>query len=263
MIVHDAHQFGLAQLYQLRGRVGRGHRRAYCYLLVPDLVDEEAERRLKVLEHHTELGAGYRIALRDLEIRGAGNLLGAEQSGHAHAVGFDLYLRWLDDAVRALKGEEGGVRHAPPDVTFDAPAHLPDSYVPDEDAKLELYRRLARATELGDIQRLREELRDRFGPLPDAADRLLTVSELQVLGARLGVQAVIVRGDEARVRFRREATPRMMRLTAALDDVQFAAEVRNAVPLALKLRRLGGLGVGPGLVLALAAAAGTDGEREG
>ena len=263
MIVHDAHQFGLAQLYQLRGRVGRGHRRAYCYLLVPDLVDEEAERRLKVLEHHTELGAGYRIALRDLEIRGAGNLLGAEQSGHAHAVGFDLYLRWLDDAVRALKGEEGGVRHAPPDVTFDAPAHLPDSYVPDEDAKLELYRRLARATELDEIQRLREELRDRFGPLPDAADRLLTVSELQVLGARLGVQAVIVRGDEARVRFRREATPRMMRLTAALDDVQFAAEVRNAVPLALKLRRLGGLGVGPGLVRALAAAAGTDGEREG
>jgi len=263
MIVHDAHQFGLAQLYQLRGRVGRGHRRAYCYLLVPDLVDEEAERRLKVLEHHTELGAGYRIALRDLEIRGAGNLLGAEQSGHAHAVGFDLYLRWLDDAVRALKGEAAGVRHAPPDVTFDAPAHLPDAYVPDEDAKLELYRRLARAMELDDIQRLREELRDRFGPLPDTADRLLTVTELQVLGARLGVQSVIVRGDEARLRFRREATPRMMRLTAALDDVQFAAEVRNAVPLALKLRRLGGLGVGPGLVRALAAAADTDGEGEG
>jgi transcription-repair coupling factor (superfamily II helicase) len=263
MIVHEAHQFGLAQLYQLRGRVGRGHRRAYCYLLVPDLVDDEAEHRLKVLEHHTELGAGYRIALRDLEIRGAGNLLGSEQSGHAHAVGFDLYLRWLDDAVRALKGESAGVVHPPPDVTFDAPAHLPDAYVPDEEAKLDLYRRLARAGELDEIERLREELRDRFGPLPDDAERLLVVTELQMLGARLGVQSVIVRGDEARVRFRREATPRLMRLTAALDDVQFAAEVRNAVPLALKLRRLGGLAVGPALVRALAAAAGTDGGREG
>jgi transcription-repair coupling factor (superfamily II helicase) len=95
MVVHDAHRFGLAQLYQLRGRVGRSHRRAYCYLLTPDLIDPDAEDRLKVLEHHTELGAGYRIALKDLEIRGAGNLLGSEQSGHAHAVGFDLYLRWL------------------------------------------------------------------------------------------------------------------------------------------------------------------------
>ncbi len=263
MIVHDAHQFGLAQLYQLRGRVGRGHRRASCYLIVPDAVDDDAERRLKVLEHHTELGAGYRIALRDLEIRGAGNLLGAEQSGHAHAVGFDLYLRWLDEAVAALKGDGAATRHPAPDVTFDAPAHLPDRYVPDEDAKLDIYRRLARAAEPDDIEQLRAELRDRFGPLPDDADRLLIVSELQLLGARLGVQAVIVRGDEARLRFRPDATPRLMRLTAALDDVQFAADVRNTTPLALKLRRLGGLGMGPGLVRALGAAAGNDDGREG
>ena len=91
MVVHDAHKAGLAQLYQVRGRVGRSHRRAYCYLIAPDLMDPVAEERLKVLEHHTDLGAGYRIALKDLEIRGAGNLLGAEQSGHAHAIGFDLY----------------------------------------------------------------------------------------------------------------------------------------------------------------------------
>ncbi len=108
MVVHDAHRFGLAQLYQLRGRVGRSHRRAYCYLLVPDTIDADAEERLKVLEHHTELGAGYRIALKDLELRGAGNLLGAEQSGHAHAVGFDLYLRWLEETVRALRGQGDG-----------------------------------------------------------------------------------------------------------------------------------------------------------
>ena len=104
MVVHDAHRFGLAQLYQLRGRVGRSHRRAYCYLLVPDTIDADAEERLEVLEHHTDLGAGYRIALKDLEIRGAGNLLGAEQSGHAHAVGFDLYMRWLEETVRSAPG---------------------------------------------------------------------------------------------------------------------------------------------------------------
>jgi transcription-repair coupling factor (superfamily II helicase) len=263
MIVHDAHQFGLAQLYQLRGRVGRGHRRAYCYLLTPDAIDEDAERRLKVLEHHTELGAGYQIALRDLEIRGAGNLLGADQSGHAHAVGFDLYLRWLEEAVRALRGEAGEERYPPPDVTVDAPAHLPDAYVPDEDAKLEVYRRLARAVEPDDITQLREELRDRFGPLPAEVERLLVVSELQLLGARLGVQALVVRGDEARIRFRPNVTPRMMRLNAALEDVQFAADVRTTVPLALKLRRLGGLDLEAGLVRAFQAVVGTDERTRG
>jgi transcription-repair coupling factor (superfamily II helicase) len=258
MIVHRAHELGLAQLYQLRGRVGRGHRRAYCYLLVPDLVDPDAERRLKVLEHHTELGAGYWIALRDLELRGAGNLLGAAQSGHAHAVGFDLYLRWLDDAVRAIQGETGAVDRPPPDVTFDAPAHIPDAYVVDDTAKLELYRRLARAAQLGEIAALREEMRDRFGPLPDDADRLLIVSELRILGTELGLQSILVRGDEARLKFRKEATPKLLRLTAALDEVQFAADVRHTVPLALKLRRLGGLAMAPGLVRALTAAVGTN-----
>ena len=258
MIVHDAHQFGLAQLYQLRGRVGRGHRRAHCYLLVPDAIDPDAERRLKVLEHHTELGAGYWIALRDLELRGAGNLLGAEQSGHAHAVGFDLYLRWLEDAVRALRGEGGRGEILPPDVTLDRPAHLPDGYVGDNDAKLDIYRRLARAQEPGEIASLREELRDRFGPLPEEAEGLLVAAELRILGATVGLQSILVRGDEARLKFRAEATPKLLRLTAALDEVQFAADVRQAVPLAIKLRRLGGLEVGPGLVRALTAAVGTE-----
>jgi len=151
MIVHQAQNFGLAQLYQLRGRVGRGHRRAYCYLIVPDALPPDAERRLKVLEHHTELGAGYRIALRDLELRGAGNLLGAAQSGHAHAVGFDLFMRWLNETVRALRGEAEHEEFPPAEVILDAPAYLPESYVPDDDAKLDFYRRLARAKALGEI----------------------------------------------------------------------------------------------------------------
>src|SRR5262249_30019045 len=188
MIVHDAHRLGLAQLYQLRRPVGRSHRRAYCYLVTPELMDPVAEERLKVLEHHTDLGAGYRIALKDLEIRGAGNLLGAEQSGHAHAVGFDLYLRWLEETVQALRasvrqGDAGtGLAPQPPEVVFDRPAHLPDRYIADDDTKLDLYRRLARAVASGEIDELRQEMRERFGPLPEEADRLLDLSRLRVLG---------------------------------------------------------------------------------
>src|SRR5213078_3876754 len=263
MIVDRADRFGLAQLYQLRGRVGRSHRRAFCYLLVPDQVDAQAEERLQVLEHHTDLGSGYRIALRDLELRGAGNLLGGEQSGHVQAVGFDMYLRWLEETVRGLKtgdggrggGGSGGAGEAwtPPDVTMDAPAHLPDEYVGDDDTKLELYRRLARAEQPGEIQAVRDELRDRFGPLPAAAERLLLVAELRALGARVGLEMVLIKGDEARLTFRRDASPRLAGLTAALDAVQFEAEVRRAAPLALRLRQVGEEPIGSGLVRALTA----------
>ena len=251
MVVHDAHRFGLAQLYQLRGRVGRSHRRAYCYLLVPDSIDAEAEERLKVLEHHTDLGSGYRIALRDLELRGAGNLLGAEQSGHAQAVGFDLYLRWLEETVRSLRGQGTVEQPAPPDVVLDHPAHLPDGYVPDDDVKLDLYRRLARSASSGEIDGLRDELRERFGPLPATAEMLLDMTRLRVMGAALGLQNVLVRGDEARLTFRPGTTPRLAGLTSALDDVQLAAEVRRTVPLSLRLMRLGGEPIVPALVRAL------------
>jgi transcription-repair coupling factor (superfamily II helicase) len=251
MVVHDAHRFGLAQLYQLRGRVGRSHRRAYCYLLVPDTIDPDADERLKVLEHHTDLGAGYRIALRDLELRGAGNLLGSEQSGHAQAVGYDLYLRWLEETVRSLRGQGSVEMPAPPDVVLDRPAHLPDGYVPDDDIKLDLYRRLARATDSGEIDGLRDELRERFGPLPHEAEMLLDMARLRVMGAALGVQNVLVRGDEARLTFRPGTTPRLAGLTSALDDVQLAAEVRRTVPLSLRLMRLGGEPIVPALVRAL------------
>ncbi len=252
MVVQDAHRFGLAQLYQLRGRVGRSHRRAYCYLLTPDLMDRDAEDRLKVLEHHTELGAGYRIALKDLEIRGAGNLLGGEQSGHAHAVGFDLYLRWLEETVKSLRTSGGAVEApAPPDVVFDRPAHLPDEYVADDDTKLDVYRRLARAASPGEIDELRQELRERFGAPPDEAENLLDLTRLRVVGAALGIQHILVRGDEARVSFRAGTTPRMARLTAALDQVQLSADVRRTVPLSLRLVRLGGEAIIPAVVRAL------------
>jgi transcription-repair coupling factor (superfamily II helicase) len=251
MFVNRADTFGLAQLYQLRGRVGRSHRRAYCYLLVPDHVDEDAERRLRVLEHHTELGAGYRIALKDMEMRGAGNLLGPEQSGFVQAVGFDLYLRLLDETVRNIVRGDGAPKLVPADVSVDTPSFLPDEYVPSHEAKLDVYRRLSRVTDAADIVALQHELRDRFGTLPPPAEAMLAVAQLRVLGGRLGIESILVRGNEARVNFRDTAAPRMKGLSAAFHEVQFQADVRRAHPLSLKLTRLGGVPILDGLVRAL------------
>ncbi|HEU4631871.1 MAG TPA: transcription-repair coupling factor [Gemmatimonadaceae bacterium] len=251
MFVNRADHFGLAQLYQLRGRVGRSHRRAYCYLLVPDTIDLEAEARLKVLEHHTELGSGYRIALKDLEMRGAGNLLGPEQSGFVHAVGFDMYLRLLQEAVGRVTAGDGAPKLVPTDVSLDVPAYLPDDYVPTAEAKLEVYRRLTALTDPTAIDELRAEVRDRFGPLPPPAEAFFAMALLRIIGGLLRVEGILVRGDEARVSFRADAVPRMKGLAAAFHEVQFQAEVRRAQPLALKLTRLGGAAMLDGLVRAL------------
>jgi transcription-repair coupling factor (superfamily II helicase) len=251
MFVNRADHFGLAQLYQLRGRVGRSHRRAYCYLLVPDDVDEDAERRLQVLEHHTELGAGYRVALKDMELRGAGNLLGPEQSGFVHAVGFDLYLRMLDETVRRVMRGDDAPKLVPADVSLDAPAYLPDEYIGSAEAKLDVYRRLTRCDDAGEIDAIRSEVRDRFGPLAPPADAFFATAMLRVLGGRLGVESLLVRGNEARISFRDSAVPRVKGLSAAFHEVQFQAEVRRTQPLALKLTRLGGAEMLDGLVRAL------------
>lgn len=253
MFVNRADHLGLAQLYQLRGRVGRSHRRAYCFLLVPDRVDEDAERRLAVLEHHTELGAGYRVALKDLEMRGAGNLLGPEQSGFVHAVGFDLYLRLLDETVRLLADGGGQKPWIPADVSLDFPAYLPDEYITSQEAKLDVYRRLTAMRDVAAIESLKREVRDRFGALPPAADALFGSAMLRVLGAVLAVDGVLVRASEARITFRADAVPRLKGLSAAFHEVQFQVEVRRTQPLALKLTRLGGAEMLEGLNRALRA----------
>ena len=251
MFVDRADHFGLAQLYQLRGRVGRSHRRAYCFLLVPDVVDEDAERRLRVLEHHTELGSGYRVALKDMELRGAGNLLGPEQSGFVHAVGFDLYLRLLEETVTRIQRGDSAPPPQPSDVSLDVPAFLPDDYVPMQDLKLDIYRRLTKAADAAAIEALASEVRDRFGPLPPPAAAYFDLAQLRLLGGTLGIEAVLVRGDEGRITFRADAVPRMKGLSAAFHEVQFQAEVRRTQPLTLKLTRLGGAAVLEGLVRAL------------
>jgi transcription-repair coupling factor (superfamily II helicase) len=251
MFVNRADQFGLAQLYQLRGRVGRSHRRAYCYLMVPDSIDPDAERRLQVLEHHTELGSGYRVALKDMELRGAGNILGPEQSGFVQAVGFDMYLRMLDEQVRRLQRGDGAARPTPADVSVDIPAYLPDTYIPSQDAKLDVYRRLTRIDDPAEIDALKAEVRDRFGPLPPPAEAFFAVAVLRIVGGILRIDGILVRGEEARITFREDAVPRLKGLSAAFHHVQFQTDVRRTQPLSLKLTRLGGVELLDGVVRAL------------
>ena len=180
LVVDRADRLGLGQLHQLRGRVGRAGQRAYAYLFFPPdrELSEEAYERLKTIGEHTELGSGFKIAMRDLEIRGAGNLLGADQSGHIAAVGYDLYVQMVSEAVAELKGEE--VR-PPAEVKLDVPvnAHLPSDYVTREDLRLEAYRRLATVTTHAEVDDISAEWQDRYGPLPAPAAALLRIGHLR------------------------------------------------------------------------------------
>ena len=191
IIIDRADRFGLAQLYQLRGRVGRSSHRAFAYLMTPpgERLTPEARRRLAALEEFQALGSGYHIAMRDLEIRGAGNLLGEEQHGHMEAIGFDLYCRLLEETVLELRG---GDSVAPLDVKVDLrlPAYLSDDYVGDAEQKMDLYRRLARLREPAAVERLSEEMADRYGALPPPVVNLLAVQQLRLLAGCNGVEEV-------------------------------------------------------------------------
>jgi transcription-repair coupling factor (superfamily II helicase) len=188
IFIHQADRYGLADLHQLRGRVGRHKNRAYAYLLLDSDrgVTPDAARRLKAIEEFTELGAGFKIALRDLEIRGAGNILGTQQSGHIAAVGYELYCQLLENAVRHMKKLPS---KAPLETTIDLPwpAYLPHDYVPDQKGRIEVYRRLARVRDAAKLDDFRQELRDRYGALPEPAEWLLRAAEVRLLAARWGI----------------------------------------------------------------------------
>ncbi|MEZ5342113.1 MAG: TRCF domain-containing protein [Acidimicrobiales bacterium] len=191
LVVDRAELLGLGQLHQLRGRVGRSGQRAYAYLFTrPDAsLSEEAYERLKTIGEATELGAGFKIAMRDLEIRGAGNLLGTGQSGHIAAVGYDLYCQMVTEAVAELNGT---TPEEPVEIKIDLPidANLPDDYVPAESQRLEAYRRLAAVTSLAEVEAIRAEWLDRYGPVPPVAEKLLEVALLRADCARIGIRDV-------------------------------------------------------------------------
>ena len=203
LIVEHADAFGLAQLYQIRGRVGRSRERAYAYLLYDSAaaLTPEAAQRLSALSDYTELGAGFKIAMRDLEIRGAGNLLGDEQSGHVAALGFELYMQMLDEAVAAAADEGASPEELPEPVRLDVnvDAYVPADYVPYEQAKIEVHRRIAGALEVADVEGLREELEDRFGPVPEPLENLLALQRARIKFGEAGVRTVSFRGDRLAV----------------------------------------------------------------
>jgi transcription-repair coupling factor (superfamily II helicase) len=207
LIVDHAEQFGLAQLYQLRGRVGRGTRRAYAYFFHRSwhALSSEAQARLDTIAEETQLGAGYTIAMRDMEIRGAGDILGAQQSGHIADVGFDLYTRLLAKAVKRRKAERRGEKlplEPLEDTLIDLPlaAYVPPDYVPDPSLRLRLYRRMAILESLLDIDEMAEELADRFGPIPDPVHNLLYQLRVKSLALKAGVSAVVTEAGQIKIR---------------------------------------------------------------
>lgn len=203
MIIHQADIYGLADLHQLRGRVGRDRHRAYCYLMLEEgrVVTTKATKRLKAIEEYSELGAGFRIAMRDLEIRGAGNILGTEQSGNIAAVGYELYCQLLENAVRSLKKQP--LRYQS-HVKIELPVsvYLPDRYVSEQKLKIEIYRRLSQANSLAKLAELEEELRDRFGPVPSPAKRMLRLRELNLRALSWKIENVHLEDGYAVFRYR-------------------------------------------------------------
>jgi transcription-repair coupling factor (superfamily II helicase) len=201
MVVDRADLLGLAQLYQLRGRVGRSGQRAYAYLFHPRdrVLTEEAYERLKTLGEFTDLGSGFKIAMRDLEIRGAGNLLGGEQSGHIAAVGFDLYCQMVTEAVSELTGEAPA--EPPPEISIDVPvtASIPRDYIARDDLRMEAYRRLAAVMHKTDVDDVAAEWADRYGPPPPPAAALLAVARVRAEAVRLGMRDVAVQKGSVRL----------------------------------------------------------------
>ena len=201
MIIHDADNLGLSQLYQLRGRVGRSSRTAYAFLMYrkDKMLKEVAEKRLGAIREFTELGSGFKIAMRDLEIRGAGNLLGEQQHGHMQAVGYDLYCKMLNEAVKEEKGTALPEDSFETMVDMELDAYIPDTYIRNESQKLDIYKRIAGIESREECEDMQDELLDRFGDLPRPVQNLLAVADLKVKAHHVYVKELVERPDEIRL----------------------------------------------------------------
>lgn len=210
LIIYDADKMGLSQLYQLRGRVGRSNRIAYAYFTYQrdKVLSETAEKRLQAIKEFTELGSGFKIAMRDLSIRGAGNLLGAEQHGHIASVGFELYSQMLKEAVAELQGKKP-VEETEIQIEISVDAYLPSEYIRDEKQKIELYKKIRAVSQLSEVVELEEEMEDRFGDLPDPVQNLLKVAKIRAYAIRYGIESVEQKGSEITLRLREEENHRI------------------------------------------------------
>jgi transcription-repair coupling factor (superfamily II helicase) len=260
IIINRADRYGLSQLYQLRGRVGRSDRPAYAFLLIPpeDNLSQVAKKRLAAIKEFSDLGSGFRVAALDLEIRGAGNLLGGEQSGHMESVGFEMYTKLLEETVRELKGEEieDDLRAT---VNLRVDLKIDEGYIPDMNQRLMVYRRIASARTEQELERAVEEVRDRYGPLPTTILNLADYGRIRVMADRLGVETVDREGDRVVFRFRPQT-----RLDPAqlVNFIQRRADVTLVPPSGLRLDLKGAAGLSAVAPGAKADAAGaTDARR--
>jgi transcription-repair coupling factor (superfamily II helicase) len=233
IVINRADRFGLADLYQLRGRVGRSNRRAYAYLLIPAELTPVARRRLAALKEFSDLGAGFKLAALDLELRGAGNLLGGEQSGHVDAVGFELYTSMLERTVRELQGESEP-EEAETQLNLGLPIRIPPEYIADENQRLRMYKRVAGVESAAKLEDVRSELEDRYGPLPTPVLNLLDYAALRVLAGRLGVASVERRRDAAHIQFTARSAvdaARLARVAASQAGAQLSPTGALTYPL--------------------------------
>ena len=241
MIVYDADRFGLSQLYQLRGRVGRSNRVAYAYFTVrPDkMLSETAEKRLAAIREFTEFGAGFRIAMRDLEIRGAGDIFGAEQSGHISTVGYDMYCKLIEEAVREARGDAPTPDELEPRVDLRVNAFLPDSYIRGSSQRVEIYKRISGLRSMEDRADIIDELIDRFGDIPEPVMHLLDVALVRALCVRLGVDVVRRQNGVMLLRFDARYLPDLNRLSAALEgrQIRFSAGRVPGLTLPLSIKQ--------------------------
>jgi transcription-repair coupling factor (superfamily II helicase) len=240
MIIENAERYGLSELYQLRGRVGRSNRRAYAYLLVPQDTElsETARKRLAALKEFSDLGAGFKIAALDLELRGAGNLLGGEQHGHINAVGFDMYVRMLEETVRELKGEEVPLEiHSALNLALDI--RIPSEYIADENQRLRAYRRIAGARDAADRERIEKELEDRYGQPPEGVKNLLAYSVLRGMAEGLGIERIDRRNGVLQIKFHPETrvdAARLMSVVSRNPEAQFTPAGLLRLPIDARLQ---------------------------
>jgi transcription-repair coupling factor (superfamily II helicase) len=228
ILINRADRLGLSELYQLRGRVGRSNRRAYAYLMLPAEIELTpiARRRLAALKEFSDLGAGFKIAALDLELRGAGNLLGGEQSGHIEAVGFELYTQMLDRAVREMKGE-AAPDEAETQLNLGLNIRIPAEYIPEENQRLRMYKRVAGVETAAQLRDVRAELQDRYGEPPPAVQNLLDYATLKLLAGRAGVTAIERKRDLVSIKFRQNATidpGKLAKFVSSQRGAQFAPD---------------------------------------
>ncbi len=235
IIIDRADMYGVSQLYQLRGRVGRSDRKAYAYLLYPEnkALSEVAMKRLQVISDFTELGSGFKIAMKDMEIRGAGNLLGRDQSGDVYSVGFDLYVKLLNEAVNRLMSQNDYQEQSEVLMELEYTGFIPDTYILNPQIKMEIYKKIAAVTTDEEFDAVLGELNDRFGPIPDEVSSLLALAEIRILCRKLSVSSIKEKKGEVKIEFKQTTKINIDKLLRLISENPDTVKMNPTQPNAI------------------------------